>query len=304
MEILRVSKPTIDEFVAAGEICELRWSYLKPLHTRERFAVLQKMGVELILARQEGRLDGVCFALPCRFEAQAGPIEWVSIFQLATRPETKNLGGLMMMKIMSTYPAVVGMGVTAEAELLYKALRWGCYPDVWRGVHPVDLRRMAADYGNRMRGWQRAAVAVVAGIYNAVCRPLEAVLASGAPTRRMQGGQSNRAELIATYSDVFVSGDALQVVNTAGIGRILNPAAEGLGTLSQHARVWRELRLRGAKFCEVLLASDGAKRRAQRLGYVPLRMPLWYKERNGMVSRLLQVLQRDEISFLHTDKSV
>lgn len=74
--------------------------------------------------------------LPCRVENGADSVEWVSLFQLATRPETKNIGGIMMLKIMSTYPAVIGLGVTPDAEALYKALRWHCYADVWRGVHP------------------------------------------------------------------------------------------------------------------------------------------------------------------------
>lgn len=309
MEILRIPKPTLDEFAAAAEVCELRWSYLKPLHTRERFEAFQKMGVELIAVREGERFDGVCFVLPCRFAAEGESVEWVSLFQLATRPETKNIGGIMMMKIMSTYPAVIGMGVTAEAEQLYKALRWRCYSDVWRGVHPIDLRRMAADYGSRLRSsWQRIGLRTGAGLYNALCGPIEALLALGSRCRRIAGdGSSTRNDksgVIASYLDLYVSGERLQFVNAAGIGRILSPFGSGLGSLSHHASAWRQLRQGGAKFCEVLLASETAKGRAMRLGYFPVRMPLWYRENNGMVSRLLQALKRDEISFLHTDKSV
>lgn len=68
MELLRIVKPSLEEFVAAAEVCEIRWSYLRPLHTRERFEPFQKMGVELIAAR-DSRASASC----CRAAWRTGP---------------------------------------------------------------------------------------------------------------------------------------------------------------------------------------------------------------------------------------
>lgn len=58
-----------------------------------------------------------------------------------------------------------------------------------------------------------------------------------------------------------MSGNRLPFV-AGGIGRILSPASAGLGSVADHARAWRQLRVDGAKFCEVLVASESARSRA------------------------------------------
>lgn len=313
MEIVRISQPSLEEFFEAARVCELRWDYLKPLHTRERFAMFQELGVELVAARENGRFDGVCFVLPCRFRLGGEMVEWVNLFQLATRPETKNIGALIMLRIMSAYPAIISMGVTEEATRIYQALRWKYYGDVWRGVHPIDLNRMAEDYSGRLaKAWQRAGLRAVAGLYNLACgRIVEPLLSLGVSCRTSasvpfgEPALREKARKTAACFGLFApEPDGAPFIEAGGIGRILGSVRDGWGTLRQHAAIWKQLRRRGAKFCEVLISSPRARRRALGLGYAPLRMPVWYLEKNGMASKFLDALRREQLSFLHTDKAI
>jgi len=297
------------EFQAAGSVCEIRWPFLASVHTPQRFEAFQKLGVELVVARSGDRMDGVCFVLPCRFTLNGDVIEWASLFQLATRPETRNIGGLMMMRIMHLYPTAVAMGVTDEATKMYVALRWKRYDHVWRGVHPIDMKRFAADYGERFPAeWQRRSLRVIAGAYNVMAGLGEMLLSLGvrchkwdedaAPALREKGAT------IASYFPMFRCGCSTGVVDAGGTGRVLNSFGGGWGGLREHARAWRELRARGAKLCEVLASSPEARTRLVRLGYVPVPMPMWYVEKNGMGGKLIAALRQNEVSFFHTDKSI
>lgn len=306
MDIARIASPTLEDYFAAAEVCETRWQYLRPLHTAARFEGFQRMGVELVVARQGARFDAVCFVLPCTFNFHGEAVEWASLFQLAARPDSGNAGAMLLLRIASAYPAVISMGVTEEATRMYQALRWKCFPDVWRGVHPIDLRRMADDYAGRLdAGWQRVGLKAVAGLYNLFCAPLEAAVAAGVPCVKLEpAALEPKAQWIASYVDVLQAGAAPRFVEAGGIGRVLNAYCSGWGSLRAHARVWRELRRRGAKFCELLATTPEAKSRALRLGYYPIRMPAWYQERNGMATKVIEAIRRNELSFLHTDKSI
>lgn len=311
MAIVRLANPTLDDFQAAGRICEIRWPFLRSLHTRERFLAFQRMGVELIVAREGERLDGVCFALPCRYQLAGGAVEWVNLFQLATRPEARNVGALMMMRIMGLYPTVVSIGVTPEITPLYVALRWKRYDDIWRGVHPLDMRRMAEDYGDRLsEPWMRVTFRAVAQVYNLGAPVAEKLLGIGVPHRTWSPKEASDPQLrakgatLASYSPLFQSGSGPVSVDAGGVGRVLTTYQEGWGSLREHARLWRGLRGRGAKLCEVLATSAQAKRRLLALGYLPIPMPMWYVDKAGMAPKLIQAMQRNEVSFFHTDKSV
>jgi len=311
VEIVRLARPSLAEFQTAGEICELRWPFLRALHTRERFEALQRLGVELVVARDGGRMDGVCFALPCRYELGGETVEWASLFHLATRPETKNIGALMMMRLMSLYPAVVSIGVTDEATRLYVALRWKRYDGLWRGVHPVDMKLMAAAYVDRLhQPWQRFAFRALSGVYNVAGSLAEAALSWGVPCRQWEPSSTPdsrlaaKGALMATYLGMFSSGKRTSFVDWAGVGRGLNSFPEGWGGLREHARIWREFRRRGVKLCEVLATTPEAKVRLLRLGYVPMAMPMWYVDKNGMAGKLIEALKRNEISYFHLDKSI
>jgi len=309
LEIVRIASPSLEEFAAAGEVCETRWPYMKEFHTRARFEAFQKMGVELIAAREDHHLQGVCFVLPCRYPFQNDTVEWVSLFQLAARPETKNLGALLMMRIMSTYPAIVSMGVTDDATKLYVALKWKRYDQIWRGFHPLDMPKMAEDYAGRLTPWQQRGLSLGGHVYNLLSRPLEWGLGAGVACRHIAATNTAGSALeqklgwIASYYPTHQVG-AMPFVNAGGIGRILTSQPTEWGSLRQHARIWRQLSSEGAKFCEMLLTTPEARQRAERLGYKAITMPAWYQDKNGMVAKLLDALRRHELTFLHTDKSV
>jgi hypothetical protein len=311
MEVVRIAQPTPDDFRAAAAVCELRWPYLKDLHTPCRFEMFRELGVQLMVAREGDTFLGVCFALPCRCRVGSEVVEWVNPFQLASRPETKNVGGLIMMRIMSAYPAVISMGVTDEATPLYKALRWKYYGDIWRGVHPIDLRRMAADYSDRLSPLMLRAVRAAAGVYNVASRfGVEPALAMGLgcgpqATRSADALLQDKERLIASCFGIFVAGTTgLAFTNVGGIGRVLSTPDGGWANLRHHAAMWRHLRRSEAKFCEMLVASPEARRRARRLGYVLVRMPAWYIEKNGAATKVLEAARLGMLSFLHTDKSI
>lgn len=310
MDIRRIERPTIEEFTAAAEICHLRWDYLAALDTPARLQGLQQLAVELVVAEENGRMEGVCFVLPSAGELDGKRIEWVQLFQLATRPESGNIGGMLMWRIMSLYPAILSLGVTDVAERMYQVLRWKRYDQVWRGVHPICMRHMLADYGDRIpSAWKRTALGALATLYDLAAPPLEALLGWGIPCSVGtdssvpcgQSSLSSKKDIVAAYLDWFRAPE-LEAANAAGAARIAgNPRLE-FSALRQHAALWRALRRGGAKFCEVLLTSPAAKQRAMRLGYVPLAMPAWYWDKSGTMEKWLASLPQREFSFLDTDK--
>jgi len=312
MDIRRLARPSLDEFTQAAEICHLRWSYLAELDTPARLAGLQELGVELVVAEENGRMEGVCFVLPASDEVDGARLDWVYLFQLATRPEADKIGGMLMWRIMSLYPAILSMGVTEVAERMYQVLRWKRYDNVWRGVHPICLSRMLDDYGDRMASpWRLRALRALACVYDLLAPPLEALLGWGVPCRAWKpGGEPaifRKKDVVASYLAWLRAqhgGTSVEAVDAGGAGRIAGDAGLGLAALRQHAALWRALRRRGAKFCEVLLASPAAKRRAWRLGYVPLAMPAWYWDKTGALEKWLASLPQREFSFLDTDKII
>jgi hypothetical protein len=54
----------------------------------------------------------------------------------------------------------------------------------------------------------------------------------------------------------------------------------------------------------MLITSVQARRHATRLGYLTVPIPLWYQDKNGMVGRLIEALESDELSFLRFEKLV
>jgi len=312
VDIVRIEAPTVEELSAAFEVCKLRFPYLGPLHTRARFEAFQSLGVELFAAKEGEQLAGTCFVLPCDFQLGGETLRWVCPFQLAARPEAKNIGGLLFLRISNAYPAIVTMGITQEAKHFYRVLGWKRYDDLWRGVHPVRLDRMVEDLEYRIgEGWQRRVLRAMAGVYNAAGVLVERGLSLG--VSRDERGQSTsrgcpasrkKEQVIASYQDVFAVGPSLRCANVGGFGRVLNSFREGAGGVRQHACMWSDLRRQGARVCELLIGSTRARRHAVRLGYLPIHMPMFYVDRNGTVEKLIRALRRDEVSFLHTDKTV
>ncbi len=306
MDIRRIAHPTLEEFTAAAEICHQRWKYMTELDTPARLAGLAKLGVELVVAEENGRMEGVCFVLPSGGELDGERLDWVYLFQLATRIEAGNIGGMLMWRIMGLYPAILSMGVTDVAERMYQVLRWKRYDKVWRGVHPVCLGRMMNDYGDRIRSTgRRRALRALAAIYDTVAPPLEALFSVGLRCSVWKpGGEPGcKKEIVAGYLEWLRAGK-LEAADAGGASRIAGDPRLRLTALREHIALWRALRRRRAKFCEVLLASPEARRRAWRLGYVPLAMPAWYWDKTGALEKWLAGLSQREFSFLDTDKIV
>jgi hypothetical protein len=90
--------------------------------------------------------------------------------------------------------------------------------------------------------------------------------------------------------------------DVGGTGRLLCPAS--VGTLRQHAAIWRTLRKRGARLCEVLLCSEKDRRRAWLTGYIPIPLQVWCWDREGILARAIPALREKGFSFFDTDKVI
>lgn len=304
LEIVRYTQPTAQQFEEAAALCHLHWDYLRALDGPGRVRGFQALGVELAVAMEDGRMQAVAFLLPAPAELTNG-IPSHFLFQVCARPGTMGAGGLLITRVMSWYPVLLGIGVTAPAEKLYGKLRWKSLPGVWRGVHPIDLTAMLADYGERVtQPWLGSLLRAISGIYGVFSAVADGVLALGRRAGDVppQAG-NNRESAVASYIGLLASGP-LRAADVGGIGRITS-APPGLGSIVHHAALWRGLRRRHAKFCEILLLSPEAKRKALLRGYIPLRMPFWYWDAKNVLGEAeIARLRETPLSFLHTDKVV
>ena len=266
--IERIVEPTLEDFQQASEVCYTRFEYQRRLDSLARFAAFQKMGVELVVLRDANRaMQCVGFLLPAELEASSEKLTWHYMFQVASRPGVAGAGGLLVRQIMQWYPAIFGMGITPDAEKLYKLFRWQPFEGFWRAVHPINLGRSLNDYGNRIeKPWLRTVLQLCSGFYDALSVPLELLLSLGRSAQPW-AGESGKAAVLGTYVGLFQIGP-LAAADIGGVGRLFTQP--GVGSLSQHAALWRVLRRRGAKFCEVLIANERLRRSAILRGYVPL----------------------------------
>jgi hypothetical protein len=300
VEIVHLRHPTVEEFHEAAEVCQERMPYWNPAYHAGRFVGFQKLGVELVVARHERRMQAVCFALPVEHVLDGQQVKWVHLFQLASRREGPGVGGMLLLQIMKIYPAIVSMGVTPAMDRLYPVLKWKRHESVWRGVHPLSLARTLGDYGTRLgTPWQRRVLGWVAVVYDAASPLVEWLLATGATGTR-GAAEGGRKGAVASYLELLRSGE-LEMVDVDGIGRV---AGGGWASWRRHAALWRAMRRRGVRFCEMLLLSDQAKHRALWRGYVPVAMSTWYRDPSGVLDRVMPRLEELGLSFLDTDKIV
>jgi hypothetical protein len=250
-------------------------------------------------------MEAVAYLLPSSIETPAGRVEWVYMFQVAARLEAPGAGALLVRQVMKWYPAILGIGITPDAVRIYQAFKWTHYRDMWRLVHPLRLDRMIEDYGGRVaKPWQRGVLRAMSGVYNFAAGAIEAALASEAGLRpAISAGSDTKAAVVAEYLPMYQSGDLL-AANVGGAGRIGNPPASGLGSLRQHAALWRQMRRDGLKFCEMLIPTPELLQQAKRRGYWPVSLPVWYWDKNGTMTPVLEQLGSGKISFLETDKVV
>ena len=291
-EAQRIAAPTLEQFAEAAEVNYERTPYQRRLDSPGRFAGFQKLGVELATLRRGGRMEAVSYLLP----ASAQGASWVFMFQLAARMGTAGAGALLVRRIMQWYPAILGIGITPDAERMYKAFKWTYFGDVWRAVHPLNLDRMLDDYGDRMDNQaRRKLLRSGAWLYNAGANAIERALSLGVPCEPTAA--------VSAHLPAYRAGNVV-AIDVGGVGRIGNRPVDGLGSLRSHAAIWREMRRNGVKFCEMLAHSPECRSRAIRLGYYPIRLPVWYWDKNNTMGPALDLLRNGEMSFLDTDKVV
>lgn len=301
-EIRRFTNPTLSEFMLASEVCYTRWDYQRALDSPQRFRAFQDMGVELVaMIDGQGDMQCVGYLIPATMELNGETLRWYYMFQVASRPGSPGAGALLVKQIMQWYPAIFGMGITPDAERLYKAFRWQQYEGFWRGVHPVNLSRMIADYGERItKPWLRTALKASSGLYNGISRLVEPLLSMGMSGRKWVPAEG-RAAVLGTYLPLYEAGP-VRAVNVGGAARLFSLPAEG--GLREHAALWAALRRDNAKFCEMLLFNEQARAKSWWRGYIPLRLPVWCWDKQGVLAKAIPVLRERGMTFLDTDKGV
>jgi hypothetical protein len=304
-ETERLSAPTLEQFAEAAEVNYARTPYQRALDSPARFRAFQRLGVEVALVRRDGQMEAVAYLLPSSLETPQGRVDWVYMFQVASRIGAPGAGALLIRQVMKWYPAILGIGITPDAVRIYQAFKWTHYRDLWRAVHPLRLDRMIEDYGDRLKApWQRGILSAMAGAYNFAGGAIETAIASGAAARPAESSElQTKAAVVAEYLPLYRVGELI-AANVGGAGRIGNPPASGLGSLRQHAALWRQMRRDGLKFCEMLIPTAELLQHAKRLGYWPVSLPVWYWDKDRAMTPVLEQLGAGSISFLETDKVV
>jgi hypothetical protein len=304
----RITCPALADFEQASHVCYARFPYQRAFDSLGRFRAFGTLGIELAVMRgQDGSFQCVAFLLPSELQLDGETLHWHYMFQVASLPGTPGAGALLVRQIMQWYPAIFGMGITADAEKLYKAFRWQPYDGFWRGVHPINLSRMIADYGSRIASpVARGLLSELSGLYNLASMPIEWLLALGrsaTPISAQPGGPraDGKASLLAAYLRLFESGP-VRVADVGGMARLLS--APETGSISHHAALWRSLRKINVKACEMLLLSPMARRRAMWLGYIPLTLQVYCWDKGGVLAKAIPVLKQRGLTFLDTDKTV
>jgi hypothetical protein len=300
--IERIFEPTLEDFQQASEVCYTRFEYQRGLDSPARFAAFQKMGVELVVLRDANlAMQCVGFLLPAEIELSGEKLTWHYLFQVASRPGVAGAGGLLVRQIMQWYPAIFGLGITPDAEKLYQLFRWQPFGGFWRAVHFISLGHSMADYGNRVeKPWVRAALQLCSGLHDLMSMTVELVLSLGRSAQPWAGG-GGKAAILATYVGLFQIG-ALAAGDIGGVGRTF--VQPDVGSISQHAALWRALRRRGAKFCEVLISNRQLLLSAILRGYFPLPLQVWCWDKQGVLARAIPILKQRGMTFLDTDKTV
>lgn len=302
--LAHLAAPTLEEFDQAAQVLESRWPFMRSMHTRARFTGMQQLGLSLVASFPSDartHMDGVMFLAPNRLEHRADTFHWWSAFQFATLPDAHPAtAGLLLRLAMKHYPLMLGVGVTPAADVLQARMGWKTHPQLWRAVHPVFLRRMLTDYGDRFSPLQRRIAGALAGVHDLLAAPLlEMILAAGLRAERRTTHTHPRLAVCATYFDLLTAGP-LEVINSGGAARFVSSLEAG--SWRQHAALWRELRRRDCKFAEILLFDEASCRRARRFGYLPLAMTNRCWDPQNRMDALFTALRETQATFLVTDK--
>ena len=319
LRIVRIVHPEIGHYEEAARVAAEQWTVAKEIDRQERFLGFQQMGVELVLGYESEELKGVAFFLPDKYETADRKEHFVWLFRIYARPEAKNLGALMLIRIMNWYPAILGIGVTPEAAKLYQTLRWQKYEHIWRCVHPISLTGMVARYNDRLGGtWKKIFLKFVSRGYDFLSYLAALAINPGLsfdkfdplPVGHLEikpGNLSieNKLKIISTYLTSYKITSNNRVLETYGItgkGYIVRDDFQGLEKFLAHFKLWRELKKYHITFCEFLATSEKAKRQMLINGYIPIRMPIYYWDKKNKIDGYFINLPKSKFNYGSCDK--
>jgi hypothetical protein len=312
-EIARLERPDIQDYEDAFQVCEEVWPYLAALNSRTRFSMFRQLGIELVIAKRSGRTVGACFILPERYCAPAGqPADFVWLFDFAVAPEGRGAGASILVKATKWYKNLMAVGVTGAAAALYEGLKWKRFDGLWRCVHPLDVRGFLKTHLNGQPHAALSAIRATAPLYQALSAVVECAARRAGAGACLRTGEEAKSALddarfraAAQYlPSAYVStgnGELVGILR-AGVGRILVDGIRGLSRLRAHLLLWAYLRAGGAYVCEYLTASRPVAALAPLLGYLPIRMPLYYHDVNGSLAPYIASLPTRQFNFCGCDK--
>jgi hypothetical protein len=281
------------------------------------------MGIELVVATIDDKMEGVCFVLPNNVEINKGKISFVWLFHLATRPSAKNLGAFLIYAIISMYPSIMCIGVSPQSERLFKILNWEKYTTIWRCVHPINLNALFAYHQDRITSpLKKRLLTLISLIYHPLMRLIEFVLGFFAKSTALSDSDlnhieslesaspfvSNKRSILNSYLPIFQckskNGSRLEVIQISEAGRITEDSYKGIQRVCAHAAMWKKMRKNAATFTEYIITQPQDKISAILLGYVPLPLPIYYTDRTGSLSKIIDQIPQMNYSFLNTDKII
>jgi hypothetical protein len=157
------------------------------------------------------------------------------------------------------------------------------------------------DLGSRIAhpGKRRAlnALAAPANFFGSLAEAICSIGSSAKPWHPTEG----KGTAVGTYLKLFACGD-VRAADVGGNGRLLTPV--GVGSLREHATIWRALRRENSRLCEVLLISEADRAHARLRGYIPIALQVWCWDPNGILARAMPVLRQRKLTFFDTDKVI
>ena len=315
-QILKIDKLEFDQFIEAVRFSDEQLGYLgydMIINPPQRFKVFKKLGVELVLAMEQNEILGICFVLPDQTPIKHHPFVW--LFGMVTKPEGKNIGALMLFKMMHLFPAIMCIGVTEIAGKLYRALRWKEYHEVWRCVHPIDLAKMFDKYKDRIKNNNHIKILESLGPFYNLGVNFGQLLVSIATLLRKSRNSINspipsseynhEIALVSSYRKLYnvtMGRRVLEAIEMDGIARVVRDEFSGWEKLLAHMQVWKKLKCHGGVGMEYIATSLAEKRQALLYGYAPIRMPIHYWDKYGKLSDFFEVFPGSNFTFASCDK--
>ena len=316
IEIIRLSKPTNAQFLEAIQFAERMLEHLKTLRLHARVAAFQRLGIELVLVKENKQIQALCFVLPDKYYYAGEERRFVWLFDMIADPKAKNLGSFMLLRIMNWYPSTMCIGVTEAAARLYQALRWNKYDNIWRCVRPVKLMGMFERYHGRLEpSLRNLLLKMMAPCYDALMFLVEACISShlsinqSAPfsrkKSRLQRDNEFKLNIVSSYLDILTIDEedhSLEAVIIYGIGRIVYNDFHGFRRFLAYLRLQQIVRKKNVLLLEYLTTCPENKRKALLYGFIPIKIPIYYWDKNNQLDEFFKKLDDHNFSFGSCDK--